>query len=276
MIKWVYRKTKIFYARVSWLRWATAFAILFFFTLSNINIYIAYTSAAQLSGSFTEYFISLYNDEYFICYILFVILLILVADIFNGNSNYEENIYIKFGNRWSWHYAHIIYIVFLSLIIVIGEVIVSIILGATHGLSLDVSFEVMLSITNFLGTVNPTFDLLIAFTLIFLRLVTMCLIIYAINLKSKFPFGIIIIFLITVSDIFFYQMFNISSPLFILPIEHTRILFTQGAFPAPYEQQIRINYLYSFLYWGLWITCLLFGLRKIIAKKEFIFNDNKY
>lgn len=264
-------------ARISLWRWIVAFLILFFFTLSHINIYMNYIYVHSTTGYLSEYFIGLFNDEYFICYILFIIIILLSIDVFNPTSNnYEENLYIRFGNRFLWHRVHVLYVSFISFLIVIALLAISFILGVAYGLSFKISSSLVISLMENLNIKNSTFTILISLGLIYLRLVFLCLIVYAINLKSKFPFGVFVVFIITVFDMFFYQMTNISMPLFILPLEHTRTLFTSGAFPAPEGKNIRISYIYSLIYWMLLIISLLLFLKRIIIKKEFIMTENKY
>ena len=73
-------------------------------------------------------------------------------------------------------------------------------------------------------------------------------------------FGMIGVAGITILDRFFYEIFNIQSPLGITPLEHTRIVFTEAMRPI-LPGDARVSYVSSILYWviGIAVLALLTG-----------------
>ena len=58
-------------------------------------------------------------------------------------------------------------------------------------------------------------------------------------------------------------------PLYILPIEHTRIFYTEAVAPAS-GAVFRISYSISYIYWIILIGIEIYIIWRTISKKDFI------
>jgi hypothetical protein len=120
---------------------------------------------------------------------------------------------------------------------------------------------------------NPVFNgfptVLVSILFLFFRFVFFSLVICLLNMNLKNPLGIIGVIIINLLDWKFYSIFNLMKPLGILPIEHTRIYYTEALAPMVAGDS-RFSFALSFAYWGIIIIILLamifLSLKRLITK----------
>ena len=257
--------------KISMLRWVLSTALVSLFSNTLINVYLDYTKQNMITPYFMEYIVSFLNNEVYICYILFFTIALLASDIFNPLQNsFEENVIMKFDCKQDWCFANICFAMFISVLIVLFCLFVNILLSQVYGMDFTKTFEVMQKLTFVLGNSRtPQISIAVSALLIMLRTISMIVLIFLVNLKSKLPLGVLWSFSISVIDTFFYSMFGIPKSVNILPIEHTRTLFTAGAYPPNIGQDVRPSYIISIIYWLAIIALLMLASYRTIAKKSF-------
>ena len=113
---------------------------------------------------------------------------------------------------------------------------------------------------------SPIVCLGITVVLFWLRCVFLFNLISLINTLAQKPYwGFWAVLIICYIDFRFYNQMRIQQPLNILPIEHTRILYTM-AFGLP-EKVARGSYLISILYWIILIS-IIYEVVEFVSKKR--------
>ena len=253
---WGFIKIKL--ASISTIRWLTS-AVL----VVAVSIYFMNGYCFTGNPSFQEFCILLLNNKYYICYVLGV--------IHNPtNSLFDDTLLLRFSSKMKWLTSNIFYILVLCALML---------------------FLVILSMCTYFGEL-PTFfmpqsiaqhygqlfngitigkAIAINLVLIYLRFVFLGMNILLLNMCSKnLPLGFLGPLSIIFIDVFFYETFYITQPLFILPLEHTRLFFTEAAIPILDGTRVRIEI--SFIYWFLLIAIEYFLLCKIVANKDYMVN----
>lgn len=114
---------------------------------------------------------------------------------------------------------------------------------------------------------SPIVCLLIAVMLFGLRCTFLFYFISFINILTRKPYwGFWVVLLICFIDFRFYKQTHIPYPLNILPVEHTRILYT-SAFIVPMGTVVRVSYFISVLYWIILILIIYESLHLYIRKE---------
>lgn len=128
------------------------------------------------------------------------------------------------------------------------------------------SYENELSIAK----ITPIAAVIISAILLICRITWTLLVIYICNAGKKHALAIVLPFVFFLFDWQFYYTFKISKPLFITPIEHTRIFYTE-AYAPNVDGSPRVSFIISFTYWIVLICILLVFIHKIGCKHK----DNK-
>ena len=114
---------------------------------------------------------------------------------------------------------------------------------------------------------SPIVCLLIAVILFGLRCTFLFYFISFIHVLTRKPYwGFWVVLLICFIDFRFYKQTHIPYSLNILPVEHTRILYT-SAFIVPMGTLVRVSYFISFLYWIILIL-IIYEIFEFIHKKR--------
>ncbi len=107
--------------------------------------------------------------------------------------------------------------------------------------------------------ISPVAAVCISALLIFLRTVFTTLLMYMLNRRMKFSYGVVVPFIMFLFDWLFYYTIRISEPLRILPVEHTRIFYTEAMAPN-WNEAPRFSYWISIVYWIILITMICFRI----------------
>ena len=105
--------------------------------------------------------------------------------------------------------------------------------------------------------ISPAVAVFISALLVFLRTFFTTLLMYMLNQRMKFAYGVVVPFIMFLFDWLFYYTFKISEPLRILPVEHTRIFYTEAMAPN-WNEVPRFSYWISIAYWLILIAILCF------------------
>lgn len=105
--------------------------------------------------------------------------------------------------------------------------------------------------------ISPVAAVCISALLIFLRTVFTILLMYLLNQRMKFAYGVVIPFIMFLFDWLFYYITRTSEPLRLLPVEHTRIFYTEAMAPN-WNEVPRFSYWISIAYWIILIAMLCF------------------
>lgn len=252
-----YVKIKVY--KVSLKRWACFIALMVFVLLYYHNFF----NTINKDHSLLDYLLYFGNNPFIICFYFMFALIILLSDVYSSSNNsYDTVILIKLKRR-RWNTCNILFIVIICIFIVLVTVLFNVVICL-------LDYHTITNASSLYGLkIDPAAAVLIGYMFITLRLIMMGLLIYITNLISKLNVGFICAIIVTFIDRFFYEMFNIMKPIFMLPIEHTRILYTEAVAPAD-QYAVRIPFGMSFLYWAILILLLLIILDNIIKKKDFL------
>lgn len=114
---------------------------------------------------------------------------------------------------------------------------------------------------------SPIACVVISVILFSLRCVFLFYLIILINMLTRKPYwGFWSVLFICFVDYSFYNQTHIPYPLNILPVEHTRVLFTR-AFNSPMEPATRGSYLISILYWII-LVLIIHEVIKFLVKER--------
>lgn len=106
------------------------------------------------------------------------------------------------------------------------------------------------------GSYSPAISMLLSIGLVTLRSTFLMYLMFFMKVTTKqYSWGIFLIIFLGFLDFRFYSQTHILYPLYILPIEHTRIVFTCG-FKIPYQRIPRFLILLSLFYWGILILTM--------------------
>jgi len=197
------------------------------------------------------------NDITQLCFILPFAWFLIIGDIGNGNALNKK---IKLFNYMLREIRYIFLVNIIVIVLLFFLNIISLLLN-TGTISLWAGRQVG----------NGISTLVISLLFLYLRFVFLSLVIYLINMNLKNQLGILGAIVISLFDWKFYSVFQIAHPLGILPIEHTRIYYTEAIYPmGPGDSRFSISV--SFVYWGLIIILLsiliLWSLKKLKTKKN--------
>ena len=103
---------------------------------------------------------------------------------------------------------------------------------------------------------SPATGMLLSIGLVTLRSAFLMYLMFFMKVLTKqYSWGIWLIFFLGFLDFRFYSQTHILYPLYILPIEHTRIVFT-CAFRIPYQQIPRFSIFLSLSYWIILVSVM--------------------
>lgn len=106
---------------------------------------------------------------------------------------------------------------------------------------------------------TPFWSCVISLALLYTRLLFISFLMLLVNKISNSNInGLIAIIILCLIDWNFYNAFQINIPLGILPIEHSRILYTEGFAPM-FEGDARLPFWHTLIYW-----IILYGLLALI------------
>ena len=245
-------------------RW---FLLVAFFGM--ITFFDIQSFAKNNNPSFVETVILELNNYFNICYYFLFAIIIISSDIFNCSKEvFYDQVFIKLGTRKKYIKANSIYIAVLSLITLLIFIIITFIiymiiykgLYSIHSNNMEIFGLPNLSIVS---------GFLLSFSLVICRLIFLNASMFLINIKLNYPVGFLFVFFISLLDWWFYEVFQIMEPLFILPIEHTRIFYTEAVAPAM-QTVSRVGYNVSYIYWIALIVIEALLLWRVILKKDFI------
>lgn len=115
---------------------------------------------------------------------------------------------------------------------------------------------------------SPLAAATVSIMLMFMRYCFIVYLIYFINaLTQKSYWGFWSAFIITYIDYMLYELLFVQYPWGILPVEHTRIVYTPAVVPDFERSGIRSPYYVSVLYW-IGLTIVVYILLLIIYKKR--------
>lgn len=253
--------------QISPYRWLLAFIFLIITNTITVVCSIGIPFSSKVDA-----FLFLSSDFYLICFYLLFVIIVLTCDYCAQiGTTYENTIAQRLMPRKRYAFNCCLYIFLISAIIVLlqGFILSSIILIFYRQLPLRELYY----LHNF-GLSNTTYiqGLALLVTLQYCRVCFIILGIATTNAMSKRPVGFFFGITVTVMDWWFYELFQIMEPLSILPIEHTRIMYTEAVAPA-IETVKRIPFFFSFLYWFVLIGIEVIGLFFIIYKKDYLKNS---
>lgn len=224
-------------------RWIVA-AIFIIFGLWGGYDYTLFSGCPN-NVSFFE--LSLYqnNDQIYLCILIALPILLVLSGV-------KQNEISRFTYKHS-----VLLIAFLCFLITIVLIICNIISYLLYP-GLEISFVNEYSSSVFSSsTLKPIWLLCISYLLIFLRVMFCASCVFRYNYIFKSELGIIIPILIAVIDLVFNSIFNIQNPLYILPIEHTRVLFSEAEVPN-FMNIERPSIILSIIYWFVLISIVNF------------------
>ncbi len=261
---WGFIKIKL--ASISAIRWLASVVL-----VVAVSIYFMNGYCSTANPSFQEFSILLLNNKYYICYVLGVIHIILCSDCYNPtNSLFDDTLLLRFSSKMKWLTSNIFYVLVLCALMLF-LVILSM---CTYFGELPTFFMPQSIAQHYCQLINGITvgkAIAINLVLIYLRFVFLGMSILLLNLCSKkLPLGFLGALSIIFIDVFFYETFYITQPLFILPLEHTRVFFTEAA--VPILDGTRVRFEISFIYWLFLITIEFFILCKVVANKDYMVN----
>lgn len=261
---WGFIKIKL--TSISAIRWLAS-AVL----AVAVSIYFMSGYCSTDNPSFQEFCILLLNNKYYICYVLGVIHIVLCSDCYNPtNSLFDDTLLLRFPSKIKWLTSNIFYILVLcALMLFLVILSMCTYFGELQTFFMPQSIEQYYS--QLFNGITIGKAIAINLVLIYLRFVFLGMNILLLNMCSKnLPLGFLGPLSIVFIDIFFYETFYITQPLFILPLEHTRIFFTEAAVPILDGTRVKIEI--SFIYWFLLIAIEYLLLCKIVANKDYMVN----
>lgn len=240
--------------------------MLVFLTGAALSISYSYKNPTSL----WEYDIYIKDNSIVICYILLFAQLLITADAYSiSNSQFDDYSVIYVGGKSRWTRYMATNLLLESVIIIVAF---SCIIGAVYFLKYD-------NITRFsdewssragiTANITPLIGTIILNSYLVLRVFFLGLLTMFINLLSRNSIGFIGPITITLFDRFFYDTFDIMQPFFVLPLEHTRIAYTEATAPAN-EFVSRPGYLISYVYWIILISIIYILIRAVVKRKNFL------
>jgi len=220
-----------------------------------------------------EFIVFHFNDSKTIDYFYLIIIMIISADIYNGAQNpYEDMLILKNGGRKKWFIYISIYTALASFGIICIYLLVACILGFSSGflgLHLGAYLTELKNLNSIL--IIGEIVMLAGLRIWFLNMLIMSINLFCMNS----PMGFLAAFIISIIDMFIYEAFDIMEPWGIMPLEHTRIIYTEAVAPAV-DQFVRFPVGYSVLYWAIGILTFVVISYRAILRKEFLIKNVKY
>lgn len=245
-------------------RWIICIAFLFL-----VLVYDVVQNKNVPLTNFVELFIYHSSSIYFIGFYMLVAVIIIFGDIGNNMDNaYEHQVFIRCLPRSKYLTLNICcYALEFLLLTLVAIIIICVSIFMIYG-SIGLSNGAVLAL---LGQPHiPTIQgILFLVLFLWLRLMFLGLGMAIINIKTGTITGFLFGIAITLIDFWFYEIFDILYPLNILPMEHTRILFTEAVAPV-FTNTSRGSLLLSTLYWIVLISIEFVLYKKIIYKKDFL------
>lgn len=244
-----------------------------FFTAILTFVYIDVKLNKGFNLTLLEFIVMHFNDPKTIDYFYLMLMMIISADIYNGAQNpYEDMIVLKVGGKKKWFIKICIYTVLVSYGIICIYLVLTYIIGFLGGFSgvfLNSQFAELYGLSKF--QIIGQIILLSGLRILFLNMLIMCINLVCMNN----PMGFIAVFMISMVDMFAYETFDIMEPWGILPLEHTRIIYTEAVAP-PIDRFVRFPMGYSVLYWLIGILIVTVISYLIVLRKDFFTKCVKY
>lgn len=219
-------------------KWLMLFVFLIFMALTASTIdYIR--KMENGSPSFFKLIVEQINEPQMMLFpMMYVLLLFAMDDVKTGSINK--------GMPWKLLKDAILSSAVYMLFFIAANLLYSLIALNTNNVFNNVwSYTGVLSGTH----LSPLAAAVVSVALLFLRF---CFLIYLINfiniLTKKSHWGFWSAFLISYIDYMLYRLFLIPYPIGVLPLEHTRITYTEAYVPDFIGTGIRIPYYVSLLY----------------------------
>jgi hypothetical protein len=118
-----------------------------------------------------------------------------------------------------------------------------------------------------LARFSPLFSMILSLTFLLLRMFTLTLLALSITIYSKKEIAFIVIVVMTLLDWGIQSLLIILKPLGFLPIEHTRVFYTEALLPNN-EGYTRIPFIDSIFYWTILITIFFVAISLRIKHKK--------
>ena len=235
--------------------WRLLAAVLFLV----IAVYFDYNSLSR-ALSVQEFVVYEANEYFNICFYMTFFLLLLSGDLFSGKALKPASL------RQGLTAAAIISALeILIYFILIG--MVNIIMSGQVDFSSQWTANAALEDSLIQGY-SPWTAFGLSFLLLFFRALFLNSLTILINQLSGRPYGFFAVIGVLFLDWWFYELFDIAKPLFLLPIEHSRLPYTEAAAPA-FEETARCDLWISILYWlaliGI-VMAVIWSVAKFRAK----------
>ncbi len=226
--------------------WILVCVFLFFMGISAESMHYLQATRGIMPTAF-ETFLLTSNETHFILFPLMYILLLISMGGGIGEIQDKLTPYKLLKNAILISIAYVVLFIFANTFYALLTTDIKYVFSNTWSYSSELSS---------IG-LSPLLICIISILLILMRNIFCVYTVSLINtLTRKRHWGFWILFLITYIDFSFYRMLHIRYPLGILPIEHTRITYTEALLPSTYEYS-RFPYFISFIYWILLIGIVL-------------------
>ena len=209
------------YLKKNWRR--LIFIALFFFFVT----YLECTSSNAGIQPYIGFFIKVINSNMAICYYFMIAILVANAEaLSDGKKNAPSvNRDIKVSNRWHPYLSLVLNCVCVILLFCTCTLISYILAGGSNFSNAEV---VTISSTQYL---SGTIALVLSITFVLLRCLSLSFLMALINRMTSKMTGFIAVILITIIDRWLYEAFDVANPLGVLPIEHSRVFYTEAVAP---------------------------------------------
>lgn len=215
--------------------------------------------------SFTasDFILSELSDITNICFVYLMLLFIVGSDVYQaGRKSITDKTAVEC----------VVTIVVTCCEIAFTFTVIIWIVNATTPMTLSEPFNAELWLhENGLDSHSSIFYLGWAFLLFFFRAFWNLLLIATTNAILKTYIGFVTPFLISIVDTYFYDVFGIIYPQGLLPIEHSRILYTPATSPEVFD---RPRFIYSFIYWVCICGLVIILLLLVFLRKSKKHNNN--
>lgn len=261
--------------RFSFISVIKLFMILFLAVIVGLYYARLYNrSSANVSSSveLLDYYLFIMNDKFFICYTLCAFALLSLTTVYSSSqSKHDELIINKLGNRNLWNVYNIISIYIISLVIICAISIVILLVGILSGIPIT-AHHLLRQEYKTLFNISLEGLCALSFSFMFLRMALLGFLCYITNIiVKKAKIGFVVIILVSVFDLFFYEVINIERPLYFTLLEHSRVFYTSAL--DPINNQARPSFVFSYLYWlALHYTLYCFS-DTIVKRKDFLLNQ---
>ena len=217
------------------------------------------SSLLPLNCSVYELVVSQTEQELLIYFVYSIALLLLVSDAFSNTNRWYDYMAFRCKTRWIWIKCILSYSAIISLLAIIMLFLVNMIV-CIFRFGFISCFSNQWSTDEYTEIIargwNPAFSSMVSLFFLYCRFLFLSLVCLFLNLKFRSGYlGIIGVFCINIIDWQFYGTLNLPYPLGVLPIEHTKIMYTPAM--VPQFDEVRIGFLNSIVYWFILITILM-------------------